>query len=315
MPANGGRIVEKKLPSSIELQRQLIEPDDSLLSLCRQCELLGLNWLTWYFQLAEESLENLRWMRMVDEQYLLRPYYGSRRMTTWLCEQGDVINRKRVRRLMRIMGLESICPQPRTTQRCPEHRVFPYLLRNVEIVRPDHVWSTDITYVPMPRGFMYLSYVLAWQLSNSLEGTFCVEVLEAALGLGRPEIFNTDQGVQYTAANFIARLEQAGVAISNTRKRVPGSRSGIRQRVHRATVAERDVRMFVSAGLRDGGAAGAGLGRVFHVLQPRAAAPRISESFAGRSVLRASKKPMKSWALELLSRQGDQIYLQLLRAW
>jgi putative transposase len=183
---------------------------------------LGLNRSTWYYQLAEESLENLRWMRMIDEQYLLRPYYGSRRMTTWLCQQGEAINRKRVQRLMRRMGLESICPKPRTTQRCPEHRVFPYLLRNVEIVRPDHVWSTDITYVPMPRGFMYLTavidwhsrYVLSWQLSNSLEGTFCVEVLEAALDLGRPEIFNTDQGVQYTAANFIARLEQAGVAIS-----------------------------------------------------------------------------------------------------
>jgi putative transposase len=193
------------------------------LSVRRQCELLGLNRSTWYYQLAEESLENLRWMRMIDEQYLLRPYYGSRRMTTWLCQQGEAINRKRVQRLMRIMGLESICPKPRTTQRCPEHRVFPYLLRNVEIVRPDHVWSTDITYVPMPRGFMYLTavmdwfsrYVLSWALSVTLDGQFCREALLQALRHGaRPEIFNTDQGGQFTSSDYTSLLKQEGIQIS-----------------------------------------------------------------------------------------------------
>lgn len=161
-------------------------------------------------------------MRIIDEQHLKRPTFGSRGMTAWLCRQGERVNRKRVRRLMRVMGIEAIYPRPRTTQRCPEHRVFPYLLRDLTIDRPDQVWSTDITYVPMPRGFMYLTavmdwysrFVLAWRLSNSLEGTFCVEVLEAALALGRPEIFNTDQGVQYTATSFVSRLQAANIAIS-----------------------------------------------------------------------------------------------------
>jgi putative transposase len=161
-------------------------------------------------------------MRLIDEQHLKHPTFGSRGMAAWLCRQGAWINRKRVQRLMRVMGIEAIYPRPRTTQRCPEHRVFPYLLRDLTIDRPDQVWSTDITYVPMPRGFMYLTavmdwhsrFVLAWQLSNSLEGTFCVEVLEAALALGQPEIFNTDQGVQYTATNFVSRLQAANIAIS-----------------------------------------------------------------------------------------------------
>jgi len=161
-------------------------------------------------------------MRLIDEEHLKHPTFGSRGMTAWLCRQGEHVNRKRVQRLMRVMGIEAIYPRPRTTQRCPEHRVFPYLLRDLTIDRPDQVWSTDITYVPMPRGFMYLTavmdwhsrYVLAWQLSNSLEGTFCLEVLEAALALGQPEIFNTDQGVQYTATSFVSRLQAANIAIS-----------------------------------------------------------------------------------------------------
>ena len=161
-------------------------------------------------------------MRLIDEQYLRRPYFGSRRMTLWLRGQGKAVNRKRVQRLMRQMGIEAIYPRPRTTWRNAKHRIFPYLLRGVAIERPDHVWSSDITYVPMPRGFMYLTavidwysrYVLAWRLSNTLEGSFCIEVLDDALRLGKPEIFNTDQGVQYTATAFIERLEQAQVAIS-----------------------------------------------------------------------------------------------------
>lgn len=161
-------------------------------------------------------------MRRIDEQYLQTPFYGSRRMTTWLAGQGEVVNRKRVQRLMRLMGLEAIYPKPRLSQRGPEARISPYLLRNVAIVRPDQVWSTDITYVPMPRGYVYLTvvldwysrYVLAWELSNSLAGTFCLSVLERALALGVPEIFNTDQGTQYTSLAFTGRLERAGVAIS-----------------------------------------------------------------------------------------------------
>jgi putative transposase len=132
------------------------------------------------------------------------------------------VNRKRVQRLMRIMGLEAIYPKPRLSRRDPEHRIYPYLLRNMEIVRPDQVWSSDITYVPIIQGWMYLTvvldwysrYVLSWRLSNTLDGTFCLEALERALSQGRPEIFNTDQGVQYTAVSFTSRLEAAGVAVS-----------------------------------------------------------------------------------------------------
>ena len=161
-------------------------------------------------------------MRLIDEQYLRTPFFGSRKMAIWLAQQGRAVNRKRVQRLMRLMGIEAIYPRPRTTQRNAEHRVFPYLLRDVAILRPDQVWSTDITYVPLMHGFMYLTavidwysrYVLSWRLSNSLEGGFCVEAVEDALQQGQPEIFNTDQGSQYTAAMFIGCLQRAGVAIS-----------------------------------------------------------------------------------------------------
>ena len=161
-------------------------------------------------------------MRLIDEQYLRTPFFGSRKMAIWLAQQGRPVNRKRVQRLMRLMGIQAIYPRPRTTQRNAEHRVFPYLLRDVRIVRPNQVWSSDITYVPLLCGFMYLAavidwysrYVLSWRLSNSLEGVFCVEALEDALQLGKPEIFNTDQGSQFTAAAFTGHLERAGVAIS-----------------------------------------------------------------------------------------------------
>jgi putative transposase len=156
-------------------------------------------------------------MRRIDEQYLKTPFYGSRKMAEVLG-----IDRKRARRLMRRMGLEAIYPKPRLSLNTTEHRIYPYLLRNVAIVRPNQVWSSDITFVPMPHGWMYLTvvmdwysrYVLSWRLSNTLDGRFCLEALEGALGRGRPEVFNTDQGVQYTAAAFTGRLESAGVAIS-----------------------------------------------------------------------------------------------------
>lgn len=200
----------------------MIEPEHSELSIRRQCELLGLHRSTWHYHAAEASEENLCLMRLIDEQYLRTPFFGSRRMAVWLARQGHEVNRKRVQRLMRLMGIEAIYPRPRTTWRNAEHRVFPYLLRDVAIVHPDQVWSTDITYVPMLYGFMYLTavidwysrYVLSWRLSNSLEGAFCVEALEDALQQGKPKIFNTDQGSQYTAVAFRGRLERAGVAIS-----------------------------------------------------------------------------------------------------
>jgi len=169
-----------------------------------------------------ESAENLRLMRLIDEQYLHTPFAGSRGLTQWLMRQGYAVNRKRIKRLMRSMGLEAIYPRPRTSVPCPEHRIYPYLLRNLAIERPDHVWSTDITYVPLRQGFMYLvavldwhsRYVLSWELSNTLDSAFCVSALEAALAHGRPEIFNTDQGAQFTSQAFTGVLEAAGIAIS-----------------------------------------------------------------------------------------------------
>jgi putative transposase len=169
-----------------------------------------------------ETAENLKLMRLIDEQYTAQPVYGSRRMTIWLQGQGYAVNRKRVQRLLRLMGLEAVYPKPKLSLAGSRHKVFPYLLRDVVIKRPDQVWSTDITYVPMPSGFMYLAavidwysrYVLAWRLSNTLDGSFCLEMLDEALSRGRPEVFNTDQGVQFTAEAFTSRLVAAGVAVS-----------------------------------------------------------------------------------------------------
>jgi putative transposase len=188
----------------------------------RQCELLGLNRSGLYYEPASESLANLRVMRLIDEQYLRAPFYGSRRMTAWLKTQGEEVNRKRVRNLMGIMALEAIHPGPRTTTRDADHKVYPYLLRGLTVERRDQVWSTDVTYIPLEGGFMYLAavidwysrFVLSWRLSNTLDGRFCLEALEAALEGGRPEIFNTDQGVQFTAKAFTGRLESAGIAVS-----------------------------------------------------------------------------------------------------
>ena len=192
------------------------------LSVRRQCELLDLNRASFYYQAGTETTENLRLMRLIDGQYLKTPFYGSRRMTAWLIRQGEAVNRKRVRRLMAVMGLEAIHPGPRTTVPNPDHKVYPYLLRDMAIERRNQVWSSDITYLPLPQGFMYLTvvmdwhsrYVLSWRLSNTLDGRFCQASLEEALERGKPEIFNTDQGVQYTARSFTGRLESAGVLVS-----------------------------------------------------------------------------------------------------
>ena len=214
--------LKKKLLSSCEHKRPLVEPGHPALSVRRQCELLGLSRSSLYYEPGGEAAEDLRLMRRVDEQYTARPFYGSRRMTIWLNEQGEGVNRKRVQRLMRVMGLEAIYPKPRLSLAGKGHRIYPYLLRGVKVERKDQVWSTDITYMAMPSGFMYLAavidwfsrYVIGWRLSNTLDGAFCLEVLEDALRGGRPEVFDTDQGVQFTAAAFTGRLESAGVAVS-----------------------------------------------------------------------------------------------------
>ena len=200
----------------------MIEPVHSHISIRRQCELLGLNRATLYYQPAQESAVNLHLMRLMDEQYLQTPFYGSPRMTAYVRRLGYTVNPKRVRRLMRKMGMAAIYPKPRTTQAVQGHKVYPYLLRDLPITHANQVWSADITYVPMQQGFMYLvaimdwfsRYVLVWQLSNTLDGYFCIAALRQALQQGQPEIFNTDQGVQFTAHDFTGCLETAGVRIS-----------------------------------------------------------------------------------------------------
>jgi putative transposase len=193
-----------------------------LLSIRRQCDIVGLNRSTFYYQPAGESALNLHLMRLIDEQYLKTPFYGWPRMSVFLRQRGYPVNGKRVRRLMRVMDLQAIYPKQRTTIRSAEHIVYPYLLRNVVVARPNHVWSADITYIPMLHGFMYLvaiidwysRYVVAWELSNTLDGIFCLTALERALQQRQPEIFNTDQGVQFTAMAFTGRLLEAGIRIS-----------------------------------------------------------------------------------------------------
>lgn len=203
-------------------RRRWIEPGAGDLSVRRQCELLGLHRSNWYYEPVPESAEDLRLMRLIDEEYLRHPFVGSRRMVLWLAQQKENVNRKKVQRLLRKMGLQAIAPGPRTTIPSAGQRVYPYLLRGLEIVRPNQVWACDITYVPMRRGYLYLTavmdwfsrHVLAWQLSNSMDVEFCLETLDQALRQGRPEIFNTDQGSQFTSRQFTGRLEQESIAIS-----------------------------------------------------------------------------------------------------
>lgn len=201
--------------------RPLIDPGHTELSVRRQCQLIGLGRATYYREPTGESAENLALMRLIDEQYTACPFYGSRRITRWLVRHGHGVNRKRVQRLLRIMGLEAIHPKPKLSAG-RGHKVYPYLLRDVPIDRVGQVWSADITYLPLASGFMYLAatidwfsrYVVAWRLSNTLDGAFCRDMLDEALATGTPEVFNTDQGVQFTAGAWVERVEAAGVRVS-----------------------------------------------------------------------------------------------------
>jgi putative transposase len=192
----------------------------------RQCALLGVARSALYYESVGESELNLELMRLLDEQYTRTPFYGIRRMTAWLATQGHWINHKCVARLLRLMGLEAIYPKPRLSQAAPGHRIYPYLLRNVPIVRVDQVWSTDITYIRLRGAFAYLvaiidwfsRYVLSWELSVTMESSFCVSALEWALGRSRPEIFNSDQGSQFTSTAFTSRIEEAGGRVSHDGK-------------------------------------------------------------------------------------------------
>jgi len=207
---------------SLEQRRIWISPKHSELSVRRQCQLLGLAPASYYYQAEPESSENLHYMRLLDQEYTDRPFYGVRKMTVGLQQQGYAVGPKRVRRLLRAMGLMAVYPKPRLSLNPLAHQRFPYLLKGVAIVRPNQVWSTDITYIPLRGGFVFLAavidwysrYVLAWELSITLEADFCVAVLERALTHQRPEIFNTDQGVQFTSTQFQAPLLAAQVRVS-----------------------------------------------------------------------------------------------------
>jgi putative transposase len=188
----------------------------------RRCELLDISRSGLYYQPKAISEEDLNLMKLIDRQYLLTPFYGSRKMTAWLAGHGYHVNRKRARKLMRLMDLRAIYRRPRTSKPAPGHKIYPYLLGGMKIKRPNQVWAADITYIPMARGFLYLMaiidwytrYVLSWRLSNTLDADFCVEALEEALRKGTPEIFNTDQGSQFTCEAFTGLLERCGIKIS-----------------------------------------------------------------------------------------------------
>jgi putative transposase len=200
----------------------MIDREHPELSLVRQCSLLRVSRSSLYYQPAPASAEDLKLMALLDRQYLKTPFYGSRKMTAWLRAQGYRVNRKRVRRLMQTMGLQAIYRRPNTSKPTPGHQVYPYLLKGLEINRANQVWTADITYLPMARGFLYLvaimdwhsRYVLAWRLSNTMEVNFCLEALEEALSKGSPEIFNTDQGSQFTSDAFIGMLLGQGIQVS-----------------------------------------------------------------------------------------------------
>src|SRR6267142_964084 len=204
-------------------RRALVDRDHRAPSIRRQCALLGVARSGVYRPLRAANDNDLALRRRLDELYTAWPFLGSRRMTAMLRAEGHLINRKRVQRLMRRMGIAALGPKPRTTKPAPGHKIFPYLLRNLAIDRPNHVWAADITYIPIGRGFLYLvavidwasRAVLAWRLSNTMDTAFCVSALEEALArFGRPDIFNTDQGSQFTSAAFTGALAGAGIKIS-----------------------------------------------------------------------------------------------------
>ena len=200
----------------------MIDPGHDMIPLGRQCELLGLARSSYYYDSQRDNRYNLMLMNLIDEQFTKTPFYGVERMTAWLKRHGEGVNRKRVRRLMRLMGLEAIYPKPHLSRSNQAHKLYPYLLRSLTIDRPDQVWCADITYIRMLHGFVYLvavmdwysRYVLSWELSTSLDTQFCLSALEKALQTSQPEIFNTDQGSQFTSREFTERLEKEHIRIS-----------------------------------------------------------------------------------------------------
>lgn len=214
--------LKKNLPFSNSLKKGLIEPDNDEIGIKRQCELVGLSRSSYYYEPAVESSLNLELMRLIDEIYTDRPFYGVPRITHTLMQKGYPVGHKRIERLMKLMGLQGVCPKRNLSKPDLEVHKFPYLLKGLSITRPNMVWSVDITYIRLATGFVYLvgiidwfsRYVLSWKLSNSLEPLFCMEALEDALMKGKPDIMNSDQGSQFTSNSFINILKQNNIRIS-----------------------------------------------------------------------------------------------------
>lgn len=212
---------KKNLVLSPRDKKELVDPEEGRISISRQTELLGLCRSGFYYRSVIDPYEEVL-MRLIDEQYTKTPFYGSRRMTEVLKREGHPVNRKRIRRLMGSMGIEAIYPKPNLSRRQPENRIYPYLLRGLEIERNNQVWGSDITYIRLNKGWIYLvaimdwysRYVISWEISDQLEASFCLEALERALEIDKPEIFNTDQGSQFTSLEFTNRLERNDIRIS-----------------------------------------------------------------------------------------------------
>jgi len=203
-------------------KREEVEPMNPEIAVSRQCVLLDLSRSSFYYKPEGEDEENLRLMRMIDEEYTKHPFYGARRLAAWLRAHGFSANRKRVSRLMRLMGIAAIYPKPRLSANGPDHKIYPYLLQGIEINKPDQAWSADITYIRLAHGFVYLvavldwhsRYVLSWELSTTLDKRFCLDAARRALLISKPEIFNTDQGPQFTSEEFTGLLEEDGIRVS-----------------------------------------------------------------------------------------------------
>jgi len=193
------------------MKREEIEREHPMISISRQCDLVELSRSSFYYRSLGEDEYNLQLMRLLDEQFTKTPFYGARKMQAWLRTQGHEVNRKRISRLMRRMGLEAIYPKPWLSSPGPDHKIYPYLLKGVRVQKPDHVWCADISYIRLVHGFVYLvvildwasRYILSWELSITLEKAFCLEALRRALRCSKPEIFNTDQGSQFTSLEFV----------------------------------------------------------------------------------------------------------------
>lgn len=262
---------------SLAKRRAMVEPSHPQLSVVRQCALVGLSRSGVYHRPKGESAATLTLMRLIDEAFLEHPFYGARQMMLHLRRLGHRLGRHRVRRLMGKMGLAPIYQKPKTSVPHPQHPVYPYLLRDLPVTRPNQVWCADITYIPMRRGFLYLvaimdwstRMVLAWRLSNTMEADFCIEALTEALAkFGSPEIFNTDQGSQFTSPRFTVLLTQAGVRCADQHG-WPGPVDG--QCLHRAALEVAEIRVRVYPRLRDGFRSAGRAGALDRLLQRREA--------------------------------------------